>query len=56
MCKFEDLRQQMIDYQLDARGLHDKNVLDAVKAVPREVFVPTDLVEFAYRDSPLPIG
>jgi protein-L-isoaspartate(D-aspartate) O-methyltransferase len=55
MGKFEDLRQQMIDHQLAARGLHDKNVLDAVKAVPREVFVPTDLVEFAYRDSPLPI-
>ena len=55
MSKFEDLRKQMIDYQLAARGLHDKAVLDAVNAVPREEFVPTDLVEFAYSDSPLPI-
>ena len=56
MGKFEDLRKQMIDYQLAARGLQDQAVLDAVAAVPREAFVPTDLVEFAYRDSPLPIA
>ncbi len=56
MSKFEDLRKQMIDYQLAARGLHDQTVLDAVNAVPREEFVPTDLVEFAYSDSPLPIA
>lgn len=55
MGKFEDLRKQMIDYQLAARGMHDQKVLDAVMAVPREAFVPTELVEFAYRDSPLPI-
>ncbi len=55
MAKFEDLRKQMIDYQLAARGLHDQVVLDAVNAVPREKFVPTELVEFAYNDSPLPI-
>jgi protein-L-isoaspartate(D-aspartate) O-methyltransferase len=54
--KFEDLRKQMIEYQLAARGLRDQAVLDAVAAVPREEFVPTDLVEFAYRDSPLPIA
>jgi len=46
----------MIDYQLAARGLHDQSVLDAVNAVPREEFVPVDLVEFAYQDTPLPIA
>ena len=56
MSRFADLRKQMIDYQLAARGLHDQSVLDAVNAVPREEFVPTDLVEFAYRDAPLPIA
>ena len=56
MGKFEDLRQQMIDFQLAARGLHDQSVLNAVNAVPREAFVPPDLVEFAYNDSPLPIA
>lgn len=56
MGKFEDLRKQMVEYQLAARGLRDQSVLNAVAAVPREAFVPTDLVEFAYRDSPLPIA
>lgn len=56
MGKFEDLRKQMVEYQLAARGLRDQAVLNAVAAVPREAFVPPDLVEFAYRDSPLPIA
>jgi protein-L-isoaspartate(D-aspartate) O-methyltransferase len=55
MNTFTDLRQHMIDVQLVARGLHDQSVLDAIHAVPREEFVATDLVEFAYSDSPLPI-
>ena len=56
MGRFEDLRKQMIEYQLAARGLRDQSVLDALNAVPREEFVPTYLVEFAYSDSPLPIA
>ena len=56
MNKFDELRKQMVDYQLAARGLSDQLVLDAVAAVPREEFIPTGLVEFAYRDSPLPIA
>ena len=55
MNTFNHLRQQMIDYQLVARGLHDQSVLDAINAVPREEFVAPGLVEFAYSDSPLPI-
>jgi protein-L-isoaspartate(D-aspartate) O-methyltransferase len=56
MSKFKYLRKQMIDYQLAARGLRDQAVLDAVNAVPREEFVPAELVEFAYSDAPLPIA
>ncbi|MDH5429269.1 MAG: protein-L-isoaspartate(D-aspartate) O-methyltransferase, partial [Nitrospirota bacterium] len=56
MSTFIDLRQHMIDDQLVARGLHNQSVLDAINAVPREEFVATDLVEFAYSDSPLPIA
>jgi len=55
MNTFSILRQHMIDDQLKARGLHDQSVLNAIAAVPREEFVATDLVEFAYSDSPLPI-
>ncbi len=39
-----------------ARGLRDEQVLAALEAVPREQFVPADLVEFAYQDTPLPIA
>jgi protein-L-isoaspartate(D-aspartate) O-methyltransferase len=46
----------MVETQLAARGIGDDRVLAAMEAVPREDFVPADLVEFAYRDSPLPIG
>ena len=56
MTDFRQLRQRMIDYQLLARGLRDQTVLDAVNVVPREEFVPTELVEFAYSDTPLPIA
>jgi protein-L-isoaspartate O-methyltransferase len=37
---FEDLRKQMIEYQLEARGLKDQTVLNAIRAVPRESFYP----------------
>ncbi len=56
MSEFSSLRKQMIEYQLAARGLRDETVLDAVNSVPREEFVPAELVEFAYNDSPLPIA
>ncbi len=56
MSHFEYLRQQMIDHQMAARGLRNQTVLNAINAVPREEFVPTELVEFAYSDSPLPIA
>ena len=55
MSHFKKLRQQMIDDQLKARGLHDLTVLNALNAVPREAFTPTNLIESAYRDAPLPI-
>ena len=41
---------------LQARGITSSAVLDAFRAVPREAFVPEDLVTSAYRDAPLPIG
>ena len=37
-------------------GIHDPAVLAAVREVPREVFLPPELQEFAYEDTPLPIG
>src|SRR5512134_672243 len=49
-------RSRMVELQLAGRGISEPRVLDAFRAVPREAFIPPELVEFAYRDAPLPIG
>ncbi|HVP65297.1 MAG TPA: protein-L-isoaspartate(D-aspartate) O-methyltransferase [candidate division Zixibacteria bacterium] len=46
----------MVSEQLESRGIHDPRVLQAMRTVPRHVFVAPDLWPQAYRDSPLPIG
>jgi protein-L-isoaspartate(D-aspartate) O-methyltransferase len=53
---FQTLRKEMVDRQIAARGVRDPRVLEALRTVPREVFVPERLAEFAYDDTPLPIG
>jgi protein-L-isoaspartate(D-aspartate) O-methyltransferase len=45
----------MVERQIERRGVRDERVLDAMRAVPREYFVPEDHAEFAYDDTPLPI-
>jgi protein-L-isoaspartate(D-aspartate) O-methyltransferase len=54
--EFAERRQAMVACQLAARGIRDARVLDAMRTVPREAFVPEHLRESAYEDSPLPIG
>jgi protein-L-isoaspartate(D-aspartate) O-methyltransferase len=49
-------RTCMVDLQLARRDITDERVLAAFRAVPREEFVPAELLEFAYEDTPLPIG
>jgi protein-L-isoaspartate(D-aspartate) O-methyltransferase len=46
----------MVGTQLRSRGIDDVRVLEAMEAVPRELFVPADLVDRAYEDNALPIG
>jgi protein-L-isoaspartate(D-aspartate) O-methyltransferase len=53
---FSEQRTRMIEEQLQARGIWQPGVLDAMAAVPREEFVPFRYREVAYNDSPLPIG
>ena len=45
-----------IDEQLVARGIHDARVLDVMRRVPREAFVPGGAVSDAYADRALSIG
>ncbi len=56
MTDFAKLRRIMVEDHIAARGVRSKPVLDAMEDVPRETFLPAHLREFAYDDTPLPIG
>lgn len=45
-----------VDRQLRKRGIRDPRVLAAMRAVPREAFVPDDQSEHAYDDAALELG
>lgn len=49
-------RQRMVDGQLIPRGIRDRRVLDAMRKVPRHLFVEEAFYGQAYGDFPLPIG
>jgi protein-L-isoaspartate(D-aspartate) O-methyltransferase len=49
-------RHLMVTQQLRARDIRDDRVLEAMRAVPRERFVPEQLRPRAYEDAALPIG
>lgn len=51
----ERAREQMVASQIAARGILDPRLHKAMLEIPREAFVPEELREFAYADSPLPI-
>ena len=53
---YAGLRRDMVKHHIEARGVRSKLVLDAMRQVPREMFLPESLREFAYDDSPLPIS
>jgi protein-L-isoaspartate(D-aspartate) O-methyltransferase len=56
MNPFERLRDAMVEHHLARRDINDPRVLEAFRSVHREEFVPESLAEFAYEDTPLPIG
>lgn len=49
-------RERMVREQIEARGVTDPAVLQAMRALPRHLFVEEALAYKAYSDSPLPIG
>ena len=49
-------RERMVAEQLVKRGIANPGVLDAMRSVPRHLFVDEALRERAYGDHPLPIG
>lgn len=46
----------MVDTQIRSRGVRDERVLEAMSRIPRHLFVPEGLREYAYDDGPLSIG
>lgn len=52
----EAQRHEMVRRQVQRRGVEDEAVLEALRTVPREAFVPESYRGRAYGDSPLPIG
>jgi len=54
--KYERQREEMVNRQIQARGIIDPNVLAAMRKVPRHLFVSEALAVQAYGDFPLPIG
>ncbi len=53
---YEGARQKMLDSQIRARNVRDPRVLEAVRKVPRHLFVEEALRDRAYLDKALPIG
>lgn len=51
-----EARGRMVEHQLRRRGISDERVLRAMGRVPRELFVPEDLRQYAYEDGALSIG
>jgi protein-L-isoaspartate(D-aspartate) O-methyltransferase len=49
-------RAEMVERQLRKRGIHDARVLDAMRAIPREEFLPLESRVAGYRDEPAGIG
>jgi protein-L-isoaspartate(D-aspartate) O-methyltransferase len=56
MPDFASARARMVERQIAARGIADPLILDAFRAVPRELFVGAADAPFAYDDGPLPIA
>jgi protein-L-isoaspartate(D-aspartate) O-methyltransferase len=54
--KFQKERESMVKSQIENRGIKDKSVLNAMRKVLRHEMVPSNVVNRAYTDGPLPIG
>ena len=53
---FKQARLDMVKYQIESRGISHRETLDAMRSVPRHLFIPQNLQSQAYEDRPLPIG
>lgn len=56
MSQWRNLAETMVQEQILARGIFSNSLLDAMRSVPRHLFIPPSLREYAWIDRPLPIG
>ena len=49
-------RLAMVRQTIEERGVTNPDVLNAMRSVPRHLFVPAEYLDEAYADHPLPIG
>jgi protein-L-isoaspartate(D-aspartate) O-methyltransferase len=54
--RFTAAREKMVTQQIISRGVADQPTLQAMRKVPRHLFVPKEYESEAYDDNPLPIG
>ena len=55
-ARWKQMRKRMVSRQIEARGVQSAAVLEALRSVPRERFVPAGMRERATDDTALPIG
>jgi protein-L-isoaspartate(D-aspartate) O-methyltransferase len=56
LSAYQRQREEMVRWQIEARGIKDPTVLSAFHNVPRHLFVSEALMDQAHGDFPLPIG
>lgn len=54
--EYQAQRERMVREQMESRDIRNREVLRAIRAVPRHLFVPPNLRSMAYADHPVPIG
>lgn len=54
-AKHQGLRNQLVSV-LQEKGIIDMNVLDAIKKIPRHLFLNSSFEDYAYQDKAFPIG
>jgi protein-L-isoaspartate(D-aspartate) O-methyltransferase len=53
---YDEARERMVQKEVVGRGVRDQRVCDAMRKVPRHLFLPVDQRKSAYLDGALPIG
>ncbi|MES2484624.1 MAG: protein-L-isoaspartate(D-aspartate) O-methyltransferase [Bacteroidota bacterium] len=54
-AKHQGLRNQLVSV-LEQKGITDKNVLEAIRKIPRHLFLNSSFEDYAYQDKAFPIG